>query len=75
MVVVVVRESQALRGFDEHGCFMFGGSTVMLLFQAGVLTPDTDLLRNSCRPVCGACTYTCASPGLSIHISPPYWTD
>jgi len=32
---------------DEHGYFAFGGSTILLLFQKGVVEFDQDLLLNS----------------------------
>ena len=37
---------QVKRG-EEKGFFRFGGSTVILLFKAGSLQPDADLLTNS----------------------------
>ena len=32
---------------DEKGCFEFGGSTVVLVFQPGRITPSADLAANS----------------------------
>lgn len=36
---------------DEHGFFQFGGSTVIYLFQKGVLLPDSDLSAASSKPI------------------------
>jgi phosphatidylserine decarboxylase len=38
--------SQVTRG-QEKGMFQFGGSTVVLLLEPGILKPDEDILRNS----------------------------
>jgi phosphatidylserine decarboxylase len=38
-----------IRG-DELGYFAFGGSTILLIFQAGTITFDADLLVNSNKP-------------------------
>ncbi|KNC76538.1 hypothetical protein SARC_10965, partial [Sphaeroforma arctica JP610] len=40
---------QDLKKFDEHGTFFFGGSTVIVVFQEGVINMDTDLLATSMR--------------------------
>ena len=37
---------QVRRG-EEKGFFRFGGSTVILIFKSGTLTPDPDLVENS----------------------------
>lgn len=42
----VTAGAQVQRG-DELGMFAFGGSTVVLLLQPGVLQLDPDLLRRS----------------------------
>lgn len=38
---------EEVKRFDEHGWFAFGGSTVLLIFQPGVVAFDEDLKRNS----------------------------
>ena len=40
------QQTQVLRG-QEKGFFQFGGSTVVLLFKAGTIAPDADILNNS----------------------------
>eukprot|EP01134_Creolimax_fragrantissima_P007843 CFRG7843T1 len=40
---------QDVTKFDEHGTFYFGGSTVIVVFQEGVIDMDTDLLTTSMR--------------------------
>jgi phosphatidylserine decarboxylase len=40
------QQAQVLRG-QEKGFFQFGGSTVVLLFKAGAIAPDADILKNS----------------------------
>lgn len=39
--------SRQVRRGEEKGRFEFGGSTVIVLLQAGRFTPDADLLRNT----------------------------
>lgn len=36
-----------VKKFDDCGWFQFGGSTTLLLFQAGTIEFDSDLLKNS----------------------------
>ncbi len=38
---------KVVRRGEEKGCFAFGGSTVILMTQAGKACPDEDILRNS----------------------------
>ncbi|KCV73392.1 hypothetical protein H696_00930 [Fonticula alba] len=45
------RVGEEIRRFDEIGYFAFGGSTVVCLFEPGRFTPDSDLERNSQRPI------------------------
>lgn len=40
------QQAQVYRG-QEKGFFQFGGSTVVLLFKAGTVAPDADILKNS----------------------------
>ena len=47
----VAGDALAFERGDEKGYFLFGGSTVILLGQAGRWTPDTDLLEATSRGV------------------------
>ena len=40
-------EGKRVERFQDSGAFAFGGSTVLVLFQAGTITFDPDLLANS----------------------------
>jgi len=42
-------EGKAVRKFDPHGYFAFGGSTVLVFFKPGVIAFDKDLMDNSTK--------------------------
>jgi len=45
-IVTTVDEGAEVKRGDELGYFAFGGSTIVLLFEKGVLEWDEDLLIN-----------------------------
>jgi len=50
-IVFTVSEGQKVKKGEELGYFAFGGSTVLLLFQKGIIKYDHDLLANSSKPI------------------------
>jgi len=46
-IKTTVEEGQQVRRGDEFGYFAFGGSTIVLLFEKGIVEWDEDLLINS----------------------------
>lgn len=46
-VVLTSQPGSLVQKGDEHGYFAFGGSTILLLFQRGIVQFDEDLLLNS----------------------------
>ena len=46
--IVHTHEGRAFRKMDEKGLFKFGGSTIVLVFQAGMVEISPDLIENSC---------------------------
>ena len=50
-VVMTVSEGELLSKGAKAGYFIFGGSTVLLLFKRGTVRFDSDLLRNSMNSV------------------------
>lgn len=45
------REKTYVKRGEEKGNFAFGGSTVILMTQAGKVRPDNDILKNSARGI------------------------
>jgi len=58
------KEGQKYKKGDEHGYFAFGGSTILLFFEPGVIKFDHDLLSNSQKSV-----ETLVKVGDSIGVS------
>lgn len=50
-IVVTALPGTRLRKGDELGYFAFGGSTVVVLFEPGVIEFDDDLVLNSVKPL------------------------
>ncbi|KAL2916626.1 phosphatidylserine decarboxylase [Polyrhizophydium stewartii] len=46
-IVLSTKPGTMVRRMDEHGFFKFGGSTIVVLFEAGVIDFSSDLLENS----------------------------
>lgn len=47
--IVPTHLQRVFRKGEEKGYFAFGGSTIVLLFEPGRITPDADLVANSAR--------------------------
>ena len=45
-IKTTVQEGQAVKRGEEFGYFAFGGSTIVVLFERGVVEWDEDLLIN-----------------------------
>jgi len=50
-IVITSKQGQMVKKGDEHGYFQFGGSTIVLLFEANRIIFAEDLLHNSTVPV------------------------
>jgi len=48
---LLVEEGSVGKKGDQQGYFAFGGSTVMMLFERGVVKFDDDVQKNSRRPI------------------------
>ena len=48
-IELTAKPGEQLQKGDEYGYFAFGGSTIVLLFQRGVVEFDADLLKNSAQ--------------------------
>ncbi|KAI0749177.1 phosphatidylserine decarboxylase-domain-containing protein [Daedaleopsis nitida] len=60
-IYTTVQEGQAVKRGDEFGYFAFGGSTIVVLFEKGVVEWDEDLLVNS-----RACLETLVRVGMGL---------
>lgn len=59
--VMTVKKGDTVSRTDELGYFKFGGSTVLVLFQQGVMEFDSDLIQNS-----DECVETLVRVGMSV---------
>ncbi|KAG8812553.1 hypothetical protein FRC17_001975 [Serendipita sp. 399] len=50
-IVTTVNEGDEVKRGQEYGYFAFGGSTIVTIFQKGMVTWDQDLLDNSKAPL------------------------
>ena len=50
-VILTCQAGRTLQKGEEMGYFAFGGSTILVLFQAGRVAWDGDLLANSDKPI------------------------
>ena len=60
-IKTTVEEGQEISRGDEFGYFAFGGSTIVVLFERGVVEWDEDLLING-----RACLETLVRVGMGI---------
>ena len=60
-IKTTVEEGQEIKRGEEFGFFAFGGSTIVVLFERGVVEWDEDLLING-----RACLETLVRVGMGI---------
>ena len=62
--ILTSKEGQEVNRMDEHGYFAFGGSTILLIFEKGVVQFDRDILDNTAQ-----CLETLVKMGNSVGLS------
>ncbi|KAJ3054726.1 hypothetical protein HK097_000972 [Rhizophlyctis rosea] len=62
--ILTSKEGQEVKRMDEHGYFAFGGSTILLIFEKGMVQFDRDILDNTEQ-----CLETLVKMGNSVGLS------